>query len=75
MDASKTEDPWSPFDFSKFDAYISGAMDNESNRVKRRAKVCYFLYYQHSSMKAEPSLLYGEYSVKLTGLTLTILSK
>ncbi|XP_047542198.1 uncharacterized protein LOC125074813 isoform X1 [Vanessa atalanta] len=34
-----TEDPWSPYDFSKFDAYLAGLKDDsESNRVKRRAK-------------------------------------
>ncbi|CAH2101305.1 unnamed protein product [Euphydryas editha] len=36
---SSTEDPWSPYDFSKFDAYIAGVQeDADSNRVKRRAK-------------------------------------
>ncbi|XP_039761992.1 uncharacterized protein LOC120635130 [Pararge aegeria] len=34
-----TEDPWSPYDFSKFDAFLTGAREEEgSNRVKRKAK-------------------------------------
>ncbi|XP_069363914.1 uncharacterized protein [Maniola hyperantus] len=36
---SSTEDPWSPYDFSKFDEFLTGVQDDpDSNRVKRRAK-------------------------------------
>ncbi|XP_041968419.1 uncharacterized protein LOC121725481 [Aricia agestis] len=39
VEKTTTEDPWVPFDFSKFDAYLTKTQDGaDNNRIKRHAK-------------------------------------